>query len=117
MAWHTWERTSEWVRALAVIVEPDGIPTDQTLSVPREFVGRGTFDRKGFLFNHELSVEHLVQLASSWAFVAQRLFRKTVLAKIRVLGEQAASPDTGLVKFPHITVAFRLKRPGQEDAV
>lgn len=117
MAWHTWDRTSEWVRALAVIVEPDGIPTDQTLSVPGEFVGRGTFDRKEFLFNHELSVEHLVQLASSWAFVAQRLDRKTVLAKIRVLGEQAASPDTGLVKFPHITVAFRLKRPGQEDAV
>jgi len=113
MAWHTWDRTSEWVQELAEIVEPNGTPADQTLSVPEEFVERGTFERKKFQFHYELTVERLVQLASSWAFVAQRPDRNAVLAKIRVLGERTASSDTGLVGFPHITVAFRLKHSGR----
>ncbi|WP_104086464.1 class I SAM-dependent methyltransferase [Arthrobacter sp. GMC3] len=111
LAWHTWDRTSEWVKALAAIVEPDGIPADQTRSVPGEFAGRGTFERKDFPFNYELQVDQLVQLASSWAFVAQRPDQLDVLAKIRRLGEQTESPVTGLVGFPHITAAFRLQRP------
>lgn len=115
MAWHTWDRTSEWVQELAAIVEPDGTAADQTLSVPEKFVERGTFERKEFHFHHELTVELLVQLASSWAFVAQRPDRNAILAKIRVLGERAASSDTGLVGFPHITVAFRLKRSGRGE--
>lgn len=110
LAWHTWDRTSEWVKALAAIVEPDGTPADQTRSVPLDFAGRGTFERNDFPFNYELSVDRLVQLASSWAFVAQRSNQGTVLAQIRRLGEQAKSPDTGLVRFPHITAAFRLQR-------
>lgn len=116
MAWHTWDRTSEWVQELAEIVEPDGTAADQTLSVPEEFVARGTFERKEFHFHHDLTVERFVQLASSWAFVAQRPDRNAVLAKIRVLGERTASSDTGLVGFPHITVAFRLKHSGRGEA-
>lgn len=111
LAWHTWDRTSEWVKAVAAIVEPDGAPADQTLSVPGEFAGRGSFERKEFPFNYELTVDQLVQLASSWAFVVQRSDQDAVLAKIRSLGEHAKSSDTGLVKFPHITAAFRLQRP------
>ncbi|WP_113717322.1 class I SAM-dependent methyltransferase [Arthrobacter dokdonensis] len=113
MAWHTWDRTNTWVQALATIVESDGTPADQTLSVPGEFAGRGTFERKELPFNHELTVGQLVQLASSWSFVTQRSDQHAVLAKIRYLGEQTASPDTGLVSFPHITAAFRLQRPGR----
>ena len=113
MAWHTWDRTSEWVQALAAIVEPEGTPADQTLSVPGEFVGRGTFERKEFPFNHELTIEQLVQLASSWSFVAQRSERNVVLAKIRDLGEKAESLHTGLVRFPHTTATFRLKQPAR----
>lgn len=113
MAWHTWDRNNEWVQALAAIVQPDRTPADQTPSVPEKLAARGTFERKDFLLNYELTVDQLVQLASSWAFVTQRPDRDVVLAKIRVLGEQAASPDTGLVRFPHITAAFRLKRPRQ----
>jgi SAM-dependent methyltransferase len=111
LAWHTWDRTSEWVRELAAILEPDGTAADQTRSVPDGFAGRGTFERKDFPFNYELPVDQLVRLASSWAFVAQRTDRRTILAKIRRLGEQTASPDTGVVCFPHITAAFRLQRP------
>ncbi|MBG0738258.1 class I SAM-dependent methyltransferase [Paeniglutamicibacter antarcticus] len=113
MAWHTWDRTNEWVQALAAIVEPNGTPTDQTLSVPEELAGRGTFERKEYPLNYELTVDQLVQLASSWSYVAKRPDRNVVLTKIRSLGEQAASPHTGLVRFPHITAAFRLKQPGQ----
>lgn len=113
LAWHTWDRTSEWVQALAAIVEPDGTPADQTRSVPDQFAGRGPFERKNFPFNYELSTDQLVQLASSWAFVAQRSDPCSVLAKIRRLGEQAKSADTGLVGFPHITSSFRLQRPGR----
>lgn len=110
IAWHTWDRTSEWVKELAAIVEPDGTPADQTRSVPGEFAGRGAFVRKDFSFNYELSVDQLVQLASSWAYVAQRSDLIDVLARIRRLGEQTASCNTGLVRFPHITAAFRLQR-------
>ncbi|WP_082357798.1 class I SAM-dependent methyltransferase [Arthrobacter alpinus] len=112
-AWHTWDRTSDWVQALAAIIEPDGTPADQTLSVPGEFVGRGTFERKEFPFNHELTLEQLVQLASSWSFVAQRADRNIVLAKIRGLGEKAESVHTGLVRFPHTTATFRFKQPAR----
>lgn len=111
LAWHTWDRTSEWVKALAAIVEPDGTPADQTRSVPVEFAGRGSFERKDFPFNFELTVEQLVQLASSWAFVTQRPDQDAVLAKIRCLGKQSESLGTGIVSFPHITAAFRLHRP------
>ncbi|MGA7205901.1 MAG: class I SAM-dependent methyltransferase [Specibacter sp.] len=113
LAWHTWDRTSAWVKALAAIVEPYGAPADQTRSVPGEFAGRGSFERQDFPFTYELTVEQLVQLAGSWAFVAQRADQSAVLAGIRRLGEQAQSPDTGLVGFPHITAAFRLQRPGR----
>lgn len=109
LAWHTWDRTSEWVKALADIVEPDGAPADQTRSVPADFAGRGAFERKDFPFNYELPVTRLVQLASSWTFVSQRSDSCSVLAKIRRLGEQAASSTTGLVRFPHVTAAFRLQ--------
>ena len=109
LAWHTWDRTSEWVKALADIVEPDGAPADQTRSVPADFAGRGAFDRKEFSFNYELPVTGIVQLASSWTFVSQRSDTSSVLAKIRRLSEQAASPKTGLVRFPHVTAAFRLQ--------
>jgi len=111
LAWHTWDRTSEWVKALAAIVEPDETPADQTLSVPEDFAGRGTFKRRDFPFNYELPVDQLLQLASSWDFVAQRAGLNDVLAKIRRLGEETVSQDTGLVRFPHITSAFRLQRP------
>ncbi|WP_420713979.1 class I SAM-dependent methyltransferase [Arthrobacter sp. H14-L1] len=117
MAWHTWDRTDEWVRALAAIVEPEGAPVDQTHSVPREFAERGTFARKDFSFNYELQVEQLVQLASSWAFVAQRSDQRAVLAEIRCLGELAVSLDTGVLRFPHITAAFRLQRPRSDVSV
>ena len=110
MAWHTWDRSSDWVKELAAIVEPEGTPPDQTRSIPPEFAGRGTFERKEFPFSYELSLDQLVGLASSWAFVAQRPDRGTVLERIRSLGEQAMSPETGLVSFPHITAAFRLRR-------
>ncbi|WP_426996846.1 class I SAM-dependent methyltransferase [Pseudarthrobacter sp. N5] len=43
LAWHTWDRTSEWVKALAAIIEPGETPADRTRSVPAEFAGRGTF--------------------------------------------------------------------------
>lgn len=109
LAWHTWDRTSAWVQDLAAIVEPDGMPADQTRSVPADFAGRGAFERKEFPFNYELRVEQLVQLASSWAFVSRRAGHSAVLAEIRRMGEQAASPDTGLVSFPHITAAYRLQ--------
>ncbi|MDJ0315819.1 class I SAM-dependent methyltransferase [Arthrobacter antibioticus] len=112
IAWHTWDRASQWVKELAAIVEPDGTPADQTQSVPGEFAGRGAFIRKDFPFIYELSVDQLVQLASSWAYVVQRSDHVDVFGKIRRLGEQAASCDTGLVRFPHITAAFRLQRPG-----
>ncbi|MEV8181183.1 class I SAM-dependent methyltransferase [Specibacter sp. NPDC078692] len=111
MAWHTWDRSSEWVKELAAIVEPGGSPPDQTRSVPREFAGRGTFDRKEFPFNYELSLEQLIGLASSWTFVSQRPDQENVLERIRLLGELARSPETGLVSFPHITAAFRLSQP------
>lgn len=112
LAWHTWDRSNAWVNALTAIVEPDGTPADQTRCVPSNFTGRGTFERKDFPFNYELPVGQLVHLASSWAFVTQRPDQDAVLAKIRRLGQQAASPETGLVSFPHVTVAFRLQRPG-----
>lgn len=110
MAWHTWDRSSYWVKELAAIVEPSGIPPDQTRSVPREFMGRGGFERKDFRFSYDLSLDQLVDLTNSWAFVAQRSDQRTVLERIRLLGEQAMSPETGLVSFPHITAAFRLRR-------
>lgn len=112
IAWHTWDRTSDWVQELAAIVEPDGTPADQTRIVPGDFAGRGAFVRKDFTCNYELSVDKLVQLASSWAYVAQRSDRLDVLARIRRLGERTASCDTGLVRFPHITAGFRLQRAG-----
>ncbi|WP_306669406.1 MULTISPECIES: class I SAM-dependent methyltransferase [unclassified Arthrobacter] len=111
LAWHTWDRSSNWVKALTAIVEPDGVPADQTRSVPAEFAGRGTFERKLFPFNYELQVDQLVQLASSWTFVSHRSDQDRVLARIRSLGEEAASPETGIVAFPHITAAFRLSGP------
>lgn len=80
MAWRTWDRTDEWVRTLAAIVEPDGPSADQTRTVPGEFAGRGIFERMDFPFNYALSVDQLVQLASSWAFVAQRTDQRTVSA-------------------------------------
>ena len=110
LAWHTWDRTSDWVKELAEIVEPDGPSADHTQTVPDEFAGRGVFERKDFALNYMLTVEQLVQLASSWAFVAQRSDQSAVLAKIRSLGEQAASPQARFVSFPHITAAFRLQR-------
>lgn len=113
MGWHTWDRTNEWVNGLAAIIEPDGPPDDQTRSVPREFAGRGIFERKDFAFNYELSVNQLVKLASSWAFVAQRSDQNAILAKICRLGEQLESSD-GLVRFPHITAAFRLQLPSKD---
>lgn len=110
MAWHTWDRSSDWVKELAAIVEQSGIAPDQTRSVPREFIGRGSFERKDFPFSYELSPDQLVDLATSWAFVAQRSDQGTVLERIRLLGEQAMSAETGLVRFPHITAGFRLRR-------
>lgn len=109
LAWHTWDRTSEWVKALADIVEPDGPPADQTQSVPTDFAGRGAFELKEFPFDYELTATRLVQLAASWTFVSQRSDSSSVLSKIRHLSEQAASSSTGLVRFPHITAAFRLR--------
>lgn len=44
--------------------------------------------------------------------MTQRPDRAATLEKIRRLGEQTASPDTGIVSFPHITAAFRLQRSG-----
>ncbi len=85
-------------------------PADQTRSVPGVFAGRGGCVRKDFSFNYELSVDQLVKLASSWSYVMQRSDRIDVLARIRRLGEQTASCDTALVRFPHITAAFRLQR-------
>lgn len=110
VAWHTWDRSSAWVQALAALVEPDGAPADQTRSVPQEFAGRGGFERRDFPFSYELTVEKLVDLAKSWQFVMRRPDHQRVLAEIRSLGEQTKSPDTGRVSFPHITAAFRLHR-------
>lgn len=110
LAWHTWDRSSGWVQALAAIVEPDGPPFDQTRSVPEEFAGRGSFERRDFPFCLELSVDQLVGLATSWAFVSQRPDHREVLAQLRRLGGRAASTETGLVAFPHVTAAFRLHR-------
>ncbi|HJX78746.1 class I SAM-dependent methyltransferase [Glutamicibacter sp.] len=114
LAWHTWDRASDWVKALSAIVEPEGPPAEQIRSVPAEFAGRGTFERMDFSFNFELSVDQLVHLASSWAFVTQRSDKEAVLTKIRRLGERTASADTGLVSFPHITAAFRLQQLNKE---
>ncbi|WP_411804496.1 methyltransferase domain-containing protein [Arthrobacter sp. LAPM80] len=102
MAWNTWDRTSNWVQALAAIVEPDGTPADQTLSAPDELAGRGAFERNECPLNYELTVDHLVQLASSWALVAQRPDRNVVLAKIRGLGEfpGRSCPDPAARKSP-----------------
>ncbi len=110
MAWHTWDRSSAWVQALAAIVEPDGAPADQTRSIPTELVGRGGFERRDFPFSYELTVEKLVDLARSWQFVMQRPDHQAVLADIRRLAEQTTPPETGCVSFPHITAAFRLDR-------
>lgn len=112
LAWHTWDRTSEWVKALADIVEPDGAPADQTRSVPAGFAGRGAFERKEFPFAYELPVTRLVQLARSWTFVSRRSDARSVLAEIRRIGEQASSPATGLLTFPHVTIAFRHQSQG-----
>lgn len=117
LAWHTWDRSNEWVQALAAIVEPDGMPADQTQSVPREFAGRGSFERKHFPFSYDMRVEQLLGLASSWSFVNERPDRDDVLARIDQLGSRAASVTTGLVSFPHITAAFRLDRSGENGSV
>lgn len=109
LAWHTWDRSIPWVQALAAIVEPDGRSPDQTSTVPRVFATRGSFERRDFPFNYELNADQIVRLASSWSFVSQRPDRASVLAEIHGLGARAASPDTGLLRFPHITAAYRLQ--------
>ncbi|WP_449372755.1 class I SAM-dependent methyltransferase [Arthrobacter psychrolactophilus] len=116
LAWHTWDRSNEWVQALAAIVEPDGMPADQTQSVPRELAGRGSFERKHFPFSYDMTVEQLLGLASSWSFVTERPDHDDVLARIHHLGSRAALAKTGLLSFPHITAAFRLNR-STEDPV
>lgn len=117
LAWHTWDRSKEWVQALAAIVEPAGRPADQTRSVPRVLASRGSFERKDFPFSYDMTVEQLLGLASSWSFVNERPDRDDVLARIYQLGSRAASATTGLVGFPHITAAFRLDRSGENTAV
>lgn len=116
LAWHTWDRSSPWVQALAAIVEPDGTPPDQTSTAPHVFATRGSFERQNFPFNYELNVDQLIRLASSWSFVSQRPDRASVLAEIHRLGRWAASPDTGLLRFPHITAAYRLQKRGSSTS-
>lgn len=109
MAWHTWDRRSGWVQALSSIVEPNGAPADQTRTVPRYFGERGSFERRDFPFTYELSVDQLLDLAASWAFVTQRADKDAVLEDLRALGERSVSVQTGRVSFPHITAAFRMQ--------
>lgn len=110
VAWHIRDERVPWVYDLA---EAAGRHEDSTAdlrgtSAPDVGDAFGPAEHAVFDYELELSVDGLVELASSWSYLAVAPERDARLAAVRAVGESAA--EAGVVRIPHRTVCYRFTK-------
>lgn len=113
LAWYSWSDREPWLRELGEIVgTPEMVwdPARRGASVDLPVVaGYGAAENRRFGLEHDLAVEDLARLASSWSPVAVREDRDDVLAAVGRLAERVAAPGGRLV-FPYVADCYRFRR-------
>jgi ubiquinone/menaquinone biosynthesis C-methylase UbiE len=111
VAWHVRDERVPWVAALSDASGRREDPAADLRGVRDPAVGEvfGSPEYQVFPYEHVISVDGLVDLASSWSYVALAPDRDQRLAAIRAVGERAA--EDGVVHLPHRTACFRYTKP------
>jgi SAM-dependent methyltransferase len=107
VGWHVRDERVPWVAALS---DASGRREDPAadlrgIEVPGPGASFGPAESTVFTYEHALTVDGLVDLASSWSYVALADDRDARLAAVRRVGESAAVD--GVVHIPHRTRCFR----------
>lgn len=107
VAWHVRDERVPWVAELSEAAGRREDPAADLRGVEAPEVGGrfGPPERAVFEYELTLSVDGLVELASSWSYLALADDRAERLAAVRAVGERTASD--GLVRIPHRTVCYR----------
>ena len=107
VAWHVRDEREPWVADLSEASGRREDPAADLRGVAAPEVGDGFGPAERAVFDYELTltVDDLVELASSWSYLALATDRDERLAAIRAVGERAASG--GLLRIPHRTVCYR----------
>jgi SAM-dependent methyltransferase len=113
IAWHVRDESVPWVGELSRTADrphdlsSDG-DSDDGLPGPPLFT---PLERAVFGYDHRVTVEQLVTLASSWSYVATREDdeRERILAAVRALGERVLAA-AGEIVIPHRTHCFRVAK-------
>jgi SAM-dependent methyltransferase len=110
VAWHVRDERVPWVAAISDASGRREDPGADLRDVRDPDVGApfGPSEVRIFPYEHVVTVDGLVDLASSWSYVALAPDRDQRLAAIRRVGEHAAKD--GVVRIPHRTVCFRYRR-------
>jgi SAM-dependent methyltransferase len=110
VAWHVRDERVPWVYELSQSAgrHEDSSADLRGMAAPEVGDDFGPPERAVFEYELSLSVDELVQLASSWSYLALASDREERLETIRGVGERAA--DHGVVRIPHRTVCYRYLR-------
>jgi SAM-dependent methyltransferase len=109
IAWHVRDESVPWVDELSRTAdrphELNDRDHDRGMPGPPLFT---PMEKAVFGYEHRLTVEQLVTLASSWSYVATREpdERARILAAVAALGERVLA-DEGELVIPHKTHCFR----------
>jgi SAM-dependent methyltransferase len=107
VAWHVRDERVPWIAELSDASGRREDPTAGRRGVQAPGVGDrfGPVEHRVFDYELVLSVDGLVDLASSWSYLALAEDRDDRLARVRAIGDRAAVD--GVVRIPHRTQSFR----------
>jgi SAM-dependent methyltransferase len=109
VAWHVRDERIPWVAAISDASGRREDPLADLRAARDPDVGPpfGPAEVEFFPYVHVVTVDELVDLASSWSYLALAPDRDERLAAIRAVGEQAE--EGGVVRIPHRTVCYRYR--------
>jgi SAM-dependent methyltransferase len=107
VAWHVRDERVPWVFELSAAAgrHEDSSADRRGMAAPDAGPGFEPPERAVFDYELALTVDGVVELASSWSYLALAADREERLAAVRVVAERVAT--AGVVRIPHRTVCYR----------
>lgn len=107
IGWHGRDERVPWVAALSAAAGRHEDPRADRRGrlTPEAGESFGRVETEVFHYELALTVDQLVDLASSWSYLALAADRDDRLAAVRRVGDSAA--QDGVVRIPHLTYCFR----------